>query len=142
MGRLLVGETPDRKREIAYNAYRAVDDEAERAFIQRLEAEAAHSGGGGEGAGDGEVLYTTFLRHQDVPETLAQEFELFRMMDQACRCYDINTILATDPRVDGLAEAVRLTVRLIAYAVDLRQGTVRLTLDDYRSVLTGPPVAP
>jgi hypothetical protein len=140
MGRLLVGETPDRKREIAYNAYRAVDDEAERAFIQRLEAEAAHSGGGGEG--DEEVLYTTFLRHQDVPETLAQEFELFRMMYQACRCYDINTILATDPRVDGLAEAVALTMRLIAYAVDLRQGTVRLTLDDYRSVLTEPRVGP
>ena len=142
MGRLLVGETPDRKREIAYNAYRAVDDEQERAFIKRLEAEAAYGGGGGEGAGDAEVLYATFLRHQDTPETLAQEFELFRMMYQACRCYDINTILATDPRVDGLAEAVRLTMRLIAYALDLRQGTVRLTLDDYRSVLTGPPVAP
>ncbi len=139
IGRLLIGETPDRTREIAYNAYRAVDDEAEQAFIERLEAEAARSSGPAEGRGVAEKLYAVFHGHRDAPETLAQEFELFRMMYQACRCYDINTILATDSTVDGLAEAVRLTMGLIAYAVARHEGAVRLTLDDYRSVLTSPP---
>jgi hypothetical protein len=138
MGRLLIGETPDRKREIAYNAYRSVDDEAERAFLDRLEAEA----GRGDGPGRAESLYTVFQQHRGVPETLAEEFELFRILFQACRCYDINTILATDPSVTGLAEAVRLTMRLIAYAADMPPGTVRLTLEDYRGVLAHLSAAP
>ena len=133
MGRLLLGETPDRKREVAYNAYRAVDDEAERAAIARLEAEAGQLGGGPE------ALYAAFLRHADIPETLAEEFELFRILHQACRCYELNTILALDPAVGGLKEAVAQTMDLIAYAVATRQGAPRVTLDDYRSVLVAPP---
>src|SRR5712692_6448130 len=43
MERLLVGETPDKKRETAYNAYRAVDDKAERQFIEGLEKQARPS---------------------------------------------------------------------------------------------------
>ncbi len=132
MGRLLIGETPDRKREIAYNAYRAVDDEVERAVVERLEKEAARAGG------TAEALYGAFLRHPDVPETLAEEFELFRILHQACRCYDLNTILAADPKVSGLKEAVARTMELIAYAVSVREGPIRLTLDDYRSALTAP----
>jgi len=129
IGRLLRGETPERKKETAYNAYRAVDDEVERRFIDQLEAEIASQGGSPE------ALYAALTRHQDVPETLAEEVELFRMMHLACRCYDLNTILATDPEVGHLKEAVNLTMRLIAHALDLRQGGVRLTLDDYRSAL-------
>ena len=129
IGRLLRGETPERKKETAYNAYRAVDDEMERRFIDQLEAEIASQGGAPE------ALYAALTRHQDAPETLAEEVELFRMMHQACRCYDLNTILATDPEVSHLKEAVNLTMRLIAHALDLRQGGVRLTLGDYRSVL-------
>ncbi len=135
MGRLLIGETPDRKREIAYNAYRAVDDEAERAAVDRLEREAARAGG------TAEALYQAFLRHPDVPETLAEEFELFRVLYQACRCYDLNTILATDPQVAGLKEAVARTMELIAYALSVRRGPVRLALDDYRTVLAAPPAS-
>ena len=131
MGRLLIGETPDRKREIAYNAYRAVDDAAERAVIDRLEAEARRSGGT-------DALYAAFLRQPDVPETLAEEFELFRIMHQSCGCFDLNTILTTDPVVPSLKEAVSRTMELIAYAVNRRE-PVRLTLDDYRSVLVAPP---
>ena len=131
IGRLLRGETPDRKKETAYNAYRAVDDEVERRFIDRLEAEAAAAGG------TPELLYAALARHQDVPETLAEEVALFRMMHRACRCYDLNTILATDPTVHGLKEAVAQTMRLIAHAVGVRDGEVRLTLDDYRNALSG-----
>lgn len=126
MGRLLLGVTPDGKREIAYNAYRAVDDEAEQAVIARIEAEAA-----GEGATP-EALYTAFLNQGNVPETLSQEFELFRVMHQASRCYDLNTILASDPEVGGLKEAVARTMELIGYAIASRTGSVHLTLDNYR----------
>jgi len=131
IGRLLRGETPERKKETAYNAYRAVDDEVERRFIDHLEGEVGSAGGSAE------ALYAAVARHPNVPETLAEEMALFRMMHQACRCYDLNTILATDPRVNGLKEAVTLTMRVIAYAVSLRQGEVRLTLDDYRDALSG-----
>ncbi len=135
MGRLLIGETPDRKREVAYNAYRAVDDEVERAFLDRLEQEVGQAGGAPE------ALYDAFLRHPDMPETLAQEFELFRILHQACRCYDLNTILATDPTVSGLKEAVARTMELIAYALSRRHGPVRLALDSYRNVLTSAPAS-
>jgi hypothetical protein len=130
IGRLLHGETPERKRETAYNAYRAVDDEAERRFIDRLEAEAAAMGGGPE------ALAAALARRPDVPETLAEEVALFGMMHRACRCYDLNTILATDPRVRGLKDAVAQTMRLIAYALNQRPGDVRLSLDDYRDLLS------
>lgn len=135
MGRLLLGETPDRKREVAYNAYRAVDDEGEHAVIARLESEAARRGGGPD------ALYTAFLHHPNMPETLAQEFELFRILHQACRCYDLNTVLTMDPAVDGLKEAVARTMELIAYAIATRQGALRVTLDDYRNVLVAPPAS-
>jgi hypothetical protein len=129
MGRLLLGETPDRKREIAYNAYRAVDDEAERAVIARLEAAARREGG------TAEALYAAFVKQQDMPETLAEEFELFRVLHQAARCYDLNTILATDPTVAGLKEAVARTMELIGFAVATRSGDIRITLDDYRDAV-------
>jgi hypothetical protein len=129
MGRLLLGETPDRKREIAYNAYRAVDDEAERAVIARIEAAARRDGG------TPEALYAAFTKQHEVPETLAEEFELFRVLHQAARCYDLNTILTTDPKVAGLKEAVARTMELIGYAIATRSGDIRLTLDDYRDAV-------
>ena len=129
MGRLLLGETPDRKREIAYNAYRAVDDDAERAVIARIESEAARDGG------TPDALYAAFLKQHGLPETLAEEFELFRMMHQAARCYDLNTILAADPKAAGLKEAVARTMELIGYAIAMRTGRTRLTLDDYQDVV-------
>jgi hypothetical protein len=103
--------------------------------VARLEAEASRAGGRPE------ALYEAFLGAPYVPETLAEEFELFRVLHQACRCYDLNTILATDPTVRGLKEAVARTMELIAYAISLRQGPVRLTLDDYRAVAVAPPAS-
>ncbi|HKV46418.1 MAG TPA: hypothetical protein VJT32_17360 [bacterium] len=135
IGRLLRGETPDRKKETAYNAYRAVDDETERRFIDRLEAEIAPAGG------TVELLYRALVRHQDTPETLAEEVELFRILHRSCRCYDLNTILTADPQVRGLQEAVAATMALIAHAVAVRQGDVHLTIGDYRRALTSPPVS-
>lgn len=129
MGRLLLGETPDRKREIAYNAYRAVDDETEKAVIARVEAEAAKDGG------TPEALYAAFQRQHGLPETLAEEFDLFRVLHQASRCYDLNTILANDPKIAGLKEAVARTMDLIGYAVAARTGSIHLTLDGYRDAV-------
>jgi len=131
MSALLIGETPDRKREIAYNAYRATDDEAEKAYIAALERDA--------GAGD---LYRAFERRRDVPETLREEFELFRVMHQACHCYALNTTLMADPQVPDRKEAVRLTMELIARLVDRQPAGLRLTLRDYRAFIAAPPERP
>lgn len=128
MAALLIGETPEGKREIAYNAYRAVDDETEKAFITGLE----------RGAG-GDDLYARFERRPDVPETLREEFELFRVMHQSCACYVLNTILMADPQVKGRKEAVALTMEILARLVDRQPANLRLTLSDYRGFITEPP---
>ncbi len=131
---LLIGETPDRKREVAYNAYRAVDDEAERAFVASMEQEVWNH----RGALVAEELYRTFQRRADVPETLREEFELFRVMHRTCNCYAVNTILTSDPLVHDRKEAVRLTIDLIARLVDEQPQALRLALDTYSSFLTAP----
>ncbi|MGH2348934.1 MAG: hypothetical protein ACRDFT_05650 [bacterium] len=131
IGRLLVGETPDRKREVAYNAYRAVDDELERGFLRRLEDQIA------QGAEDhaSEALFRAYDGSADPPETLREEFELFRVMYEAARTYGLNTILTRDPQVKDKKEAVELTMDLIARIVDDEPSPLRLTLSDYRSFL-------
>lgn len=143
MTALLIGETPDRKREIAYNAYRAVDDEEEKASIARLEEEAAGQGGNRSGshgsAAPAEELYRLFERKADVPETLREEFELFRVMHRACRCYLLNTTLTADPQVRDRKEAVGLTMRLIARLVDTQPAELHLTLGSYREFLEAEP---
>jgi len=128
MSALLLGETPDKKREIAYNAYRATDDEEENAYIAGLEREAR----GGE-------LFRVFERKRDVPETLREEFELFRVMHRACRCYALNTTLTADPDVKDRKEAVGLTINLIARLIDQQPEELRLTLRDYRAFISEPP---
>ena len=128
MAALLVGETPDRKREIAYNAYRAVDDEEEKAYIVGLEREAR-----------GGNLYRAFERRGDAPETLREEFELFRVLHRACPSYVLNTTLTSDPAVRDRKEAVALTMQLLAKLVDRRPEALRLTLADYRAFLAEPP---
>jgi len=128
MSALLIGETPDKKREIAYNAYRAVDDEEEKVYILGLESEAR-----------GRDLYRLFERKPDVPATLREEFELFRVMHRACRAYALNTTLTADPAVKDRKEAVALTMQLIASLVDRQPQDLRLTLADYRGFLAEPP---
>ena len=131
IGRLLIGETPDKKREVAYNAYRAVDDEQERAYLKRLEADAARRGNGDAPA----ALFAAYDGRADAPESLAEEFELFRVMYEAARTYGLNTILTADPQVKDKKEAVGLTMDLIARLVDDEPSPLRLTLSDYRSLL-------
>lgn len=128
MGRLLIGQTPDGKREIAYNAYRAVDDEAERKVVQALETRATR---------DGQPLYRLFELAADVPESLREEFELFRQLNRAALCYDLNTTLQRDPLIATKKEAVRLTLQLILRGLENRSRDLRLTLDDYRLQIRG-----
>ena len=123
MERLLIGETPDKKRETAYNAYRAVDDKAERTFIEGLEKESRGAAGG--------TLYSLFSRAGSMPVSLEEEFELFRVMYQATRCYDLNTTLQKDPRVRDKREAVGRTMSVIARTLDEEPHGIHLTIDNY-----------
>jgi hypothetical protein len=122
MERLLIGETPDKKRETAYNAYRAVDDKAERAFIETREKEALASG---------TPLYQLFSQRDGKPVSLDEEFELFRVMYQATNCYDLNTTLQKDPRVRDRREAVGRTMSVIARTLDEEPRGIHLSIDDY-----------
>ena len=124
MERLLIGETPDKKRETAYNAYRAVDDQAERALIEGLEKQAS--------ASPGPTLYTLFSEADGVPASLQEEFELFRVMYQATRCYDLNTTLQKDPRVRDRRAAVGRTMAIIARTLEEEPEGIHLSIENYR----------
>ncbi len=125
--RLLIGETPEKKCETAYNAYRAVDDKEERAFIATLEREATAPG----------RLYPLFAGAAEVPQSLREEFELFRMMNQAAHCYDLNTTLQRDPTVRSKREAVGRTLDIIARTLADEPRDVHLSLDNYREYIRG-----
>jgi hypothetical protein len=126
MERLLIGITPTGTREIAYNNYRATDDTFERAYIAQVEQETNASG---------EPLYPVLVAKEDVPNTLLEEFELFRAMYQAAACYSLNTVLQNDPAIHDKMTAVRLTMDLIAKAVNERPEELDLTIDNYRSFI-------
>ncbi len=121
MERLLIGETPDKKRETAYNAYRAVDDKTEREFIEELEKQERPS----------RSLYSLFSEAGDVPPSLQEEFELFRVMYDAAGTYDLNTTLEKDPRVRDKREAVRRTIALIARTLEEEPQGINLTIENY-----------
>jgi len=123
MERLLIGEAPDKKRETAYNAYRAVDDKAERALIDDLERQASTS--------SGSTLYRLFSEADSKPASLDEEFELFRVMYQTARCYGLNTVLEKDPRVPDRRAAVRRTMALIARTLDERPKGIHLSIENY-----------
>jgi hypothetical protein len=123
MDRLLIGETPDKKRETAYNAYRAVDDKAERAFIEGLERETKASAGSS--------LYALFSQGNGKPVSLEEEFELFRVMYQAARCYDLNTTLQKDPDVRDKRQAVARTMSVIARTLDEEPQGIHLSIENY-----------
>jgi hypothetical protein len=129
MTRLLIGTTPDKKREIAYNAYRAVDDQVEKKYIELLEEELDARKKKGEKLN---YLYEIYREKEDVPESLYEEFELFRMLYRCANCYDVNTILQSDPEVATKREAVERTMKLIAKTVDEEPRDIRLTINDYR----------
>ncbi len=120
--RLLIGETPEKKHETAYNAYRAVDDKTERAFIEKCGKEAQASSGS---------LYQVFSQNDGKPVSLDEEFELFRVMHQATHCYDLNTTLQKDPSVRDKRQAVGRTMDVIARTLDEEPQGVHLTIENY-----------
>ncbi len=126
MDRLLIGETPDKKRETAYNAYRAVNDEVERAHIESLATEV------GKGS---ETLYSLYRKSSNVPDSLQEEFELFRVMHQTVQCYVLNTVLQNDPTVKDKRQAVQRSIQLIARTLDREPKDIHLTLADYAKFL-------
>ncbi len=127
ISRLLIGLTPDGKKETAYNAYRAVDDAEERAFVDELEKASAER----------QVpLYSLYLGADVIPETLYEEFELFRVLHGATRTYHLNTILTRDPRNTTKAEAVHETMELIVRTAETEPPEVSLTIDDYHEFAT------
>lgn len=121
MERLLIGETPEKKRETAYNAYRAVEDNAERAFIDGLEKDATPS----------HPLYALFTQAHSMPVSLEEEFELFRVLYYAVRTYDLNTILQKDPSVRDKREAVGRTLAIIARTLDEEPRGIHLSVENY-----------
>ncbi len=127
MAKLLIGETPEGKREVAYNAYRAVDDVEEKAFIDRIELQ---NGGKVDGS-----YYDLYASTEGKPYTLYQEFELFRVMHQAAGCYVLNTILQNDPKLKDKREAVLKSHALIAQTLDTQPKELKLTLENYDGFL-------
>jgi len=127
MSKLLIGETPDKKREVAYNAYRAVDDAEEKAFIDRIELQ---NGGKLDGS-----YYDLYASTDGRPSTLYQEFELFRVMHQSAGCYSLNTILQSDKKLKDKREAVLKSHALIAKTLDTQPKDLRLTLENYDGFL-------
>ncbi|MDO8691205.1 MAG: hypothetical protein Q7R39_14560 [Dehalococcoidia bacterium] len=126
---LILGETPARTRETAYNAYRAVDDKLERDFIEGVREESAETG---------LPFYQVYDRCQTCPpkpETLKEEFDLFQLLYRATRCYDLNTILTMDPSVRDRQEAVSRSIDLLAVIVDHRPEGLSLSLDNYEDFL-------
>jgi len=126
MQRLLIGQTPDGKREIAYNAYRAVDDSVERRAVDALIETSQQSG---------EPLYRTFAKAMNLPRTLIEEFSLFRDLYNATLCYDLNTTLQRDPQVASKKEAVHLTLELILRGIENRNRGYTLAIDNYRQAI-------
>lgn len=124
MTRLLIGETPMRTREIAYNAYRAVDDEKEMTYIRQLEQEL-------KSQDLNPRLYEIYQSKNDIPPTLYQEFELFRVMHQAAKCYELNTILQKNKKVASKREAVGQTIKLITKILRDEPSELALNISNY-----------
>jgi hypothetical protein len=128
---LVVGRTPVGTMETAYNDYRAVDDKEERAFIDGLLKEAGH----GASPGAEERVLRDLFSSQQTPDSLREEFSLFRQLYQSAACLEINTILRQDPSVSTTREAVNLTLDLLARVASHMPESIDLHLGDYRSYL-------
>lgn len=126
MEKLLKGLTPDGKMEVAYNAYRAVDDQEERQFLNRVEEECKSN--------PDKNFYQIYAAKKDKPYTLYQEFELFRMLYLSVKTYTMNTILTKDPKVKNKREAVLRTIKLISQ-VAKKEPEVHLDLENYNQFL-------
>ena len=132
---LVVGRTPAGTMETAYNDYRAVDDGEERAFIDGLLKEAGH----GASPGAEERVLRGLFSSPQTPDSLREEFSLFRQLYRSAACLEMNTILRQDPSVPTTREAVELTLDLLAQVTDQMPKSIDLHLSDYRSYLQGSP---
>jgi hypothetical protein len=124
MARLLVGRTPSGTKEIVYNNYRAVDDKAERAWIDTIEAKGV------------DKMWSEYNKAKDRPETLHEEMEMFRMMYTSAAAYDLNTILQKDKRVTSKMDAVHNTMRIIVAALENTKDDFEYSIDTYRKITT------
>lgn len=130
---LLAGRTPAGAMETAYNAYRAVDDNEERTFIDGVVREAGY----GTSPGAEERVLDGLFSSREAPESLREEFTLFRQLYRSAACLDMNTILRRDPAVSTTREAVNLTLDLLARVTDRMPDAIDLRLGNYRSYLRG-----
>lgn len=126
MERLLIGETPQGKREVAYNAYRAVDEAAEFRFIEKIEK---------AGLASKKPLYQHYVGEKDIPPTLVEEFELFRVMYKSAACFDLNTILQKDEKIPSRRLAVETTMKVIAQAMNGESSQIRYNIGNYREFI-------
>jgi hypothetical protein len=127
MARLMVGLTPMGTKEIVYNSYRAVDDVSERKWLDVLEAQGA------------DKMWRSYQERTDKPETLVEEFELFRMMYASTKAYDVNTVIQKDPQVGSKMEAVSRTMQLIAALHATADDRVVATIGDYGRLIASQP---
>ena len=123
MARLLVGRTPAGTKEIVYNSYRAVDDKAERAWIDTIEAKGV------------DKMWSEYQKAKDKPVTLDEEMEMFRMLFKSAAAYDLNTVLQNDKAIGSKMEAVSKTMQIIVKALDNTREDFRYTIKDYRRLL-------
>jgi hypothetical protein len=130
---LVAGRTPVGVMETAYNAYRAVDDKEERAFIDGLLKEVGY----GASPGAEERILKGLFSSQQTPDSLREEFTLFRQLYRSAACLEMNTILRQDPSVLTTREAVNLTLDLLVRVTDHMPESIDLHLGDYRSYLQG-----
>ncbi len=125
MARLMVGRTPMGTKEIVYNSYRAVDDASERKWLDKLEAQGA------------DKMWELYQKAPDRPETLEEEFELFRTMYNSAAACDLNTVIQKDPKVRSKMEAVSRTMKVIVAAHESTKDKLRHTVADYEKLIGG-----
>ncbi|HLY61530.1 MAG TPA: hypothetical protein VKV95_12355 [Terriglobia bacterium] len=65
-----------------------------------------------------------------MPTSLREEFELFRMMDKATRCYDLNTTLQRNHKVQGERDAVGRTMAIIARTLAGEPRDISVTIEN------------
>ena len=123
MARLLVGRTPTGTKEIVYNSYRAVDDKSERAWIDTIEAKGVDN------------MWDEYLKAHDKPVTLEEEMEMFRMLHQSAKAYDVNTTLQKDPKISGRMEAVNKTMRILVTALETDTDDFHYDINSYGKLL-------
>lgn len=117
VSKLLIGRTPSGGADTAFNAYRLVDDAAERAFVDRHRERRDE--------------LVAALASPAAPATLVAEAEAFRRLHRRAGAYSLNTVLAHDGRLP-LQQAVRKTIDLLVAVAD--GGTPDpIRLDDIRA---------